>query len=107
VGWNTTWNFRQPKLRLSFELIGNSKKNFSDGGAVNWLERWLVRYLVTRACRYGGNTGMPVFYTEIRKTIAKLYWEDNIPSLNYSLRNWFDKSLQKTAWDILQEKDIA
>jgi hypothetical protein len=49
---------------------------------------------------------MPEVYREIRKILAKIYCEYNVPTLNDTLRYWFEEGLEKTAWDILKQKDI-
>ena len=78
---------------------------------MNWFDRWLFRRLVHNAIN--GNSpwippsrGMTEVYTEIRKVAAEVWYEDNTATLNEFLTKMHKQSLERTAWDVLKDKDL-
>ncbi len=63
---------------------------------MNKIEQWFLRRIIAKECRQGGHPErITNLYKEIRIACEKEFYEDNVPTLNSSLVEWFDDSLRK------------
>ncbi len=60
-------------------------------------ERWFLNRVFRKQVRQGYDHPQNIteLYTMIRVNAEQEFTEDNIPTLNHSLREWFENSLRK------------
>ncbi len=66
---------------------------------MNNLEQWLLRGILARQVRAGRDHDQRIqqLYIMIREAAEQEFTEDNIPTLNDSLVEWFLKSLRSSS----------
>jgi hypothetical protein len=63
---------------------------------MNKFEQWMLKRIIRQEVRQGGHPERIVkLYAMIREACEQEFYEDNIPTLNYSLCGWFEDSLRK------------
>ncbi len=67
------------------------------GSNMNVFERWFLKRVIARECIQGFDHPERItnLYKEIRIACENEFTEDNVPTLNHSLREWFENSLRK------------
>lgn len=65
---------------------------------MNKFEEWMMKRIIKREVRqdYDHDTKITNLYTMIREACENEFNEDNVPTLNYSLTEWFGNSLRKS-----------
>lgn len=60
-------------------------------------EQWYIKRILKREVRQGFDHQRNItnLYTLIREAAENEFYEDNIPTLNSALREWFEDSLRK------------
>lgn len=60
-------------------------------------ERWFLNRVFRKQVRQGfdHDKNITELYTMIREAAEQEFYEDNIPTLNHSLTEWFQNSLRK------------
>ena len=63
---------------------------------MNKFEEWMMKRIIKREVHqdYDHDKKITNLYTMIREACENEFTEDNVPTLNYSLTEWFEKSLR-------------
>lgn len=64
---------------------------------MNKLERWFLKRIIKREAIQGYDHPKRItnLYTMIREACENEFYEDNVPTLNHSLTEWFENSLRR------------
>ena len=66
---------------------------------MNKFEEWMMKRIIKREVRqdYDHDKKITNLYTMIREACENEFTEDNVPTLNHSLTEWFGNSLKKSS----------